>query len=225
MFGNRAEAGAQLAKKLRHLAGPQLVVVGLARGGVPVAAEVAKALEAPMDVLIVRKVGVPRHPEMAMGAVGEGGIHVVNQELVAAFGVGTAEYQQVADAAQTQVRQLAVVLRSGRAAVSLQGHNVVVVDDGLATGSTARAAALVARHQGAARIVLAVPVASRDAITQLRPNVDEVIALAVPRYFGSVGQWYADFGQVTDQQVIDLLQQSSAQYVKTQQCSTQRHPT
>ena len=207
VFVNRAAAGRELAEQLRDLAGPDLVVLGLPRGGVPVAYEVARSLGgAPLDVIVVRKVGVPFQPELAMGAVGEGGVRVVNERVCRSAQVGPDEFAAAADREQAEVDRRALRFRADRPPLPLAGRVAVVVDDGIATGSTARAACQVARAQGAARVVLAVPVGPRGTPERMRDVADGVVCLRRPWAFGSVGQWYLDFGQISDAEVVALLQ-------------------
>jgi putative phosphoribosyl transferase len=206
VFANRVAAGRELAGQLGHLVGQDLVVLGLPRGGVPVACEVAGALGAPLDVIVVRKVGVPFQRELAMGAVGEGGVRVVNERVCQAALVGPDEFAAAAVREQAEVDRRARRFRGGRPPVPIAGRVAVVVDDGIATGATARAACRVARAHGAARVVLAVPVAARDTPERMRDVADEVVCLRRPRAFGSVGRWYLDFGQVSDAEVVALLE-------------------
>ncbi len=206
VFLNRVAAGRELAERLADLAGLDLVVLGLPRGGVPVAFEVAEALGAPLDVIVVRKVGVPFQRELAMGAVGEGGVRVVNERVRRAAGVGPDEFAAAAAREQAEVDRRTRRFRSGRPPLPIDGRIAVVVDDGIATGATARAACQVARAQGAARVVLAVPVSPRDTAERMRDVADEVVCLREPRAFGSVGAWYRDFGQISDAEVAALLE-------------------
>ena len=206
VFLNRVAAGRELAERLADLAGLDLVVLGLPRGGVPVAFEVAEALGAPLDVIVVRKVGVPFQRELAMGAVGEGRVRVVNERVRRAAGVGPDEFAAAAAREQAEVDRRTRRFRSGRPPLPIDGRIAVVVDDGIATGATARAACQVARAQGAARVVLAVPVSPRDTAKRMRDVADEVVCLREPRAFGSVGEWYRDFGQISDAEVAALLE-------------------
>jgi putative phosphoribosyl transferase len=208
VFRDRVDAGRRLAASLRHLAGEGTVVLGLPRGGVPVAYEVAAQLGAPLDVLVVRKLGVPYQPELAMGAVGEDGVRVLNPDVLAAAYVSESELEEVDRRQRREVERLAALFRGGRAATPLEGRTVVLVDDGIATGSTASAACQVARARGAARVVLAVPVAPRQSLLALEEVADEVCCLASPEPFRAVGQWYEDFTQTTDAEVISLLARS-----------------
>jgi putative phosphoribosyl transferase len=209
LFRDRADAGRHLAERLRHLQGRPLVVLGLPRGGVAVAAEVARVLDAPLDVIVVRKLGVPFQPELAMGAVGEGGALVVNERVAGRLHLTGIEFAEVERRERAQVEDRALRFRGDRPRLMLEGRAAVVVDDGIATGSTARAACQVARAQGAARVVLAVPVCSPDAAPALRGEVDELVYLEAPRRFHAVGQSYVDFRPTPDQEVPVLLQQAA----------------
>jgi putative phosphoribosyl transferase len=204
-FADRTDAGRQLAGRLQHLPAEGPVVVGLARGGVPVAAEVARALGAPLDVLVVRKLGCPWQPELGVGAIGEGGVAIVNQPLAASLGLTAREIDAVAKREGAELQRRLGRYRAGRPALPVAGRTVVLVDDGLATGSTARAAVRVLRGRGAGRVVVAVPVASRQALRALRRVADEVVVVQAPAWFVAIGQFYADFAQVSDQEVIRLL--------------------
>ena len=205
MFADRIEAGRRLADELTHLQGEDVVVVGLPRGGVPVAAEVAAALDAPLDVIVVRKLGVPFQPELGMGAIGEGDVRVLNDDVIAMAGVSSDELAAVEAGERVELDRRAQRFRSGRERVLLAGRVVVVVDDGIATGSTARAACQVARAGGAARVVLAVPVAPPDWADRLEDAADELVCVATPELFFAIGQFYDDFTQTTDDEVIDCL--------------------
>ena len=208
LFVDRVEAGRQLAGLLERYRGPDTVVVGLPRGGVPVAAEVASALGAPLDVLVVRKLGVPFQPEFAMGALGEGGAVVVDAQIVAQAQVSQAEFDHVVRAEQAELARRLSAYRQVVPALDLHGRTVVVVDDGIATGSTARAACQVARARGAARVVLAAPVGAPDTVRRLRTEADEVVCNLTPTGFGAVGRFYADFSPVADETVIACLHRS-----------------
>jgi putative phosphoribosyl transferase len=181
------------------------VVLGLPRGGVPVAAEVARALDGELDVLVVRKMGVPWQPELALGAVGEDGVQVINEGIASACGLTPGQLEELASRARAQVEARLRQLRAGRPAVPLAGRTAIVVDDGIATGATMRAAVDVVRARGAARVVVAVPVAAADAVDALRASVDELVVLLAPADLGGVGLWYADFTQTTDAEVASLL--------------------
>jgi putative phosphoribosyl transferase len=204
VFADRADAGRQLAKRLEHLQGQDVVVLGLPRGGVPVAFPVAVALQAPLDVIVVRKLGLPYQPELAMGAIGEDGVRVLDRDLVQLAGVRADELRDVERREQSLLRSRVEQFRRGRPRVDLNGRVAVIVDDGLATGSTARAACLVARRLGAARVVLAVPVAPAEAAAHFQ-EADEVVSVSAPRRFVAVGLHYEDFSPTTDEEVIVLL--------------------
>ena len=201
-FTDRRDAGRQLAHLVEHLRGSDVVVLGLPRGGVPVAWEVAQALEAPLDVIIVRKLGLPRQPEVAMGAVGEGGVGVLEHAMLRH--VSDRELSDVQRHERASLDSLVAELRHGRTPMDLTGQVALVVDDGLATGSTARAAVEVARARGARRVVVAVPVAPADA-TAASLAADELVTVLLPRTFQAVGQFYADFTATTTTEVIELL--------------------
>ena len=205
MFKDRQEAGRRLGRALAERPDKDVVVLGLPRGGVPVAAEVAAALGAPLDVLVVRKVGVPWQPELAMAAVGEGGAAVFNDRVVAASGLDDEQVRRLVTAAGDQVEQVVASLRGDTPAVDVSGRRVVVVDDGVATGATARAAAAVLRRRGAAHVLLATPVASPDVVPLLEHDYDEVVVLETPMRLHSVGEWYRSFGQVSTDEARDAL--------------------
>jgi putative phosphoribosyl transferase len=204
-FRDRTQAGRARGRRLQSVVEPDVVVMGLPRGGVPVAAEVADALGAPLDVVVVRKVGVPQQPELAMGAVGEDGVTVVNQPVVASGRIPARTFEHVAERARGELEERLALLRGDRPPVRVAGRTVVLVDDGLATGSTAEAAVQVLRARGAARIVLAVPVAPPDAVARLERLADAVVCLETPEWFLSVGSWYASFDPVPDDEVRRLL--------------------
>ncbi|WP_020660055.1 phosphoribosyltransferase family protein [Amycolatopsis benzoatilytica] len=204
-FTDRAEAGRRLAERLESLRGEEVVVFGLPRGGVPVAYEVARALAAPLDLIVVRKLPVPGQPELAAGAIGEGDVLVVNEDVVRHTRVSRAEFAAAERAGRAELQRRAERWRPGRARVSPAGRVAVLVDDGVATGATARAACQVARAEGAKRVILAVPVGAHDSIGSLARDADEVVCLETPAWFRSVGQWYRRFGQVSDEEVADLL--------------------
>lgn len=204
VFADRVEAGRLLAQRLEPLRGQDAVVLGLPRGGVPVAFEVAAALDLPLDVVVVRKLGVPFQPELAMGAIGEGGFRVLDSDLVRRAGI-TAQDVDAVERRERKVLDARVArFRRGRERVDLTGRTAVVVDDGVATGSTARVACEVARHLGAARVVLAVPVAPPETVDEL-PGFDEVVCVSTPRPFMAVGYHYRDFSATSDDEVVVLL--------------------
>ena len=207
-FRDRREAGRHLADALAHLRDEAPIVLALPRGGVPVAFEVAQALDAPLDVLIVRKLGVPHQPELGMGAVGEDGVRVLNPDVIRASGVTDEDIAQVEARERIAVERRARLFRGARLDVSLAGRTAIIVDDGLATGGTARAAIQVARVHGADRVVLAVPVAPPDTIDALRSDADEVVCLESPEPFWAIGAWYSDFSPTVDREVIDLLHEA-----------------
>jgi putative phosphoribosyl transferase len=209
-FVDRVDAGRKLAERLGHLRGQDVVVLGLPRGGVAVAYEVARALDAPLDVLVVRKLGVPYQPELAMGAVGEDGAIVLNQRVIRSSHVSEAEVAEVERQARTDVRRRAQRFRGDRPRLPLAGRTALLVDDGIATGSTALAACQVARKQGAARVVVAVPVGAPDSVRALRRAADELVCLETPAWFFAVGQVYEDFRQASDEEVIQLLRTAAA---------------
>ncbi|MCL9760101.1 phosphoribosyltransferase family protein [Frankia sp. AiPa1] len=208
-FENRADAGRRLAARLEHLRGQDVVVVGLPRGGIPVGFEVARALGAPLDVLLVRKIGVPQQPELAMGAIAEGGIRVVNEDTIRLAQVDQAQFARVEAQELAELTRRGHRFRAGRPRIPLHGRTVIVVDDGIATGATARAACQALRVPGAGQVVLATPVVARDRIDQLRLDADEVIWVRAPETFAGVGEFYADFTQTSDEEVVDLLRQAS----------------
>ena len=204
-FRDRREAGRRLAERLSGLRASAPLVLGLPRGGVPVAFEVAKALGAPLDVLVVRKLGVPFQPELGMGAVGEDGVRVLNPDVLRQAGVTETQLAAVEARERAEVEERAVRLRRGRPAIPLEGRTVVIVDDGLATGGTARAAVQVARARGADRVILAVPVAPPETVAALRRDADDVVAVETPEPFFAIGGWYSDFSPTSDQEVVELL--------------------
>lgn len=205
LFGDRADAGAQLATALAdYAARPDLTVLALPRGGVPVAAEVARALGAPLDLCLVRKLGVPGHPELAMGAIAPGGIRVLSAAVIRDLAISDAAVGRVADAEGRELERR-VSTYGGRVPPDLRGRLVVLVDDGLATGATMEAAVLATRRQEPAGIIVAVPVGTREASVRLGAVADSVVCLETPEPFSSVGQWYDDFTQTTDAEVLRLL--------------------
>ncbi|MFF5663080.1 phosphoribosyltransferase family protein [Streptomyces griseofuscus] len=207
-FADRLEAGRRLGARLEQLRGPDVVVLGLPRGGVPVAAEVAAALDAPLDVCLVRKLGVPYQPELAMGAIGEDGVRVLNADVLRGTGVRDDELARIEERERRVLAERAERYRGECPSVPLTGRTAVVVDDGVATGSTARVACRVARARGAARIVLAVPVAPRDVARRLGGDADDVVCLETPWDFAAVGQFYDDFTQTEDAEVTACLRRA-----------------
>jgi len=204
-FRDRRDAGEQLAERLTHLESQHPLILGLPRGGVPVAALVAARLHAPLDILVVRKLGVPFQPELAMGAVGEEGARVLESNVIRQVGITAEQIATVEAKERAEIERRATRYRDGRTPVPLAGRVVVIVDDGIATGSTALAAIQVARHRGAARVVLAAPVAAADTARELMSVVDELVCVATPEDFGAVGRFYRDFSQTSDDEVASLL--------------------
>ncbi|OPG03803.1 phosphoribosyltransferase [Microbispora sp. GKU 823] len=210
MFVDRRDAGLRLGERLRGLPGTEdAVVLGLPRGGVPVAFQVARALGAPLDVIVVRKLGVPYQPELGFGAIGEGGVRVVNPDVVRLANITRAEMAEVERRERAELERRARRFRGGREPVDLAGRTVIVVDDGIATGGTARAACQVARAHGASRVVLAVPVGAPETIASLRRDADEVVCLDTPDHFYAIGAWYDDFTQTSDEDVVDCLRRAA----------------
>ena len=208
LFRDRAEAGRLLGGRLVHLALSRPVVLGLPRGGIPVAAEVAKRLGAPLDVIVVRKIGAPHQRELAIGAIGEGGVRVVNEGVVSMLGLTSADVRSAERQARRELDARTQWIRERHERIPLVGRTVVVVDDGVATGSTARAACRVARAQGAAQVVLAVPIAPAGWTERLGSAADDYVSLHTPAGFQSVGQWYENFGQTTEEEVMAHLDAS-----------------
>ena len=205
IFEDRIDAGRQLGRQLRKLRGQDVVVLGLPRGGVPVASEVAAAHDAPLDVIVVRKLGLPYQPELAMGAIGEGGARVLEERVLAQSQVSEKELQAVEARERAVLESRVMQFRKGRSRRDLTGRIAVIVDDGIATGSTARVACQIARRLGAARVILAVPVAPADTLEALT-EPDEVVCLATPRHFSAVGYHYRDFSPTEDDEVVQLLE-------------------
>jgi predicted phosphoribosyltransferase len=206
LFRTRLDAGRALGERLASYAGrPNLRVLGLPRGGIPVAFEVARRLDAPLDVFVVRKLGVPGQEELAMGAIATGGIRVVNKDVVAAMGISEATIDRVAAAEAAELQRREKAYRGSRPALDVAGAAVIVVDDGLATGSTMRAAVAALRKLEPAAIVVAVPVAAPSTRDELAREVDEIVCVATPDPFLAVGRFYEDFAQTTDAEVHDLL--------------------
>lgn len=208
-FKDRTEAGRMLASKLKPYAGRQdVVVLGVPRGGVPVAFELAAELKLPLDVFVLRKLGVPGQEELAFGAVAEGGVRVLDREIVDFLNLSPAQIGKVAQEELRELDRRLLLYRAGRPATEVRGRTVILVDDGIATGSSARAAIEALRQLSPAKIVLAVPVAPASTCARLRLLVDDLVVLDAPEHFYAIGQFYEDFSPVTDESVIDLLARS-----------------
>jgi predicted phosphoribosyltransferase len=208
-FRNRAEAGRALARALDHYAGRDDVVVLGPRGGVPVAYEVAKELGAPLDMFLVRKLGVPGHEELAMGAIASGGVLVLDESVLRWLGIREEQIQKTLARELGELRRREAAYRDGRPPPELKGKTVILVDDGLATGASMQAAARAVRRHEPARVVIAVPVASRATCDQFRDEVDEVVCAVTPAPFYAVGNWYEDFSQTSDEEVRELLERAA----------------
>lgn len=206
IYKDRRAAGAELASRLEPYRGrDDVVVLALPRGGVPVAYEVARALEAPLDIFLVRKLGVPSHAELAMGAIASGGVRVLNDDVVRWYGVSSAAIDEVARVEQVELERRESEYREGRPPVTLQDRVVLLVDDGLATGSTMKAAVQAVRIQRPARIIVAVPVAAVETCRAFAEIADEIVCARTPEPFSAVGLWYRDFSQTSDEEVRELL--------------------
>ena len=205
LFEDRVDAGHRLAQRLNFLRGQDVVVLGLPRGGVPVAFEVAEALRAPLDVLVVRKLGVPFQPELAFGAIGEGGVRVINDSVVREADLSSDDIDAIEGEQRVELERRVERFRGGRDQISLAARVAVLVDDGIATGATAKAACQVARAQGASRVVLAVPIGPDDIVERFAGYADDVVCLETPAFFSAVGQGYRAFTQTSDDEVIALL--------------------
>ncbi|MBX6315989.1 MAG: phosphoribosyltransferase [Isosphaeraceae bacterium] len=209
-YRDRAEAGRQLAQLLTEYAGrPDVLVLALPRGGVPVAYEVARALGAPLDVFLVRKLGVPGREELAMGALASGGLRVLNEEVVQALRISPAVIDRVAAAELEELQRRERAYRGNRPPPDVRGKTVILIDDGLATGASMRAAVAALRQAGPARIVVAVPVAAAQTCDEFRHDVDQIVCALTPEPFYAVGLWYEDFSQTTDEEVRDLLERAA----------------
>ncbi len=209
MFRDRFDAGEVLAGRLREYAGrADVIVLALPRGGVPVGYVVARELGAPLDVFVVRKLGTPGQPELAMGAIASGGVRVLNHDVVQSLGIPEWAIEEVAEQEQAELERRERQYRGERPPLQARGKTVILVDDGLATGSSMRAAAAALRQQGAAKILVAVPVAARATCDQLRDEGHDVVCATTPEPFFAVGQWYEDFSQTSDEEVRELLERA-----------------
>jgi predicted phosphoribosyltransferase len=209
-FADRADAGRLLGHELRHFAGREdVVVLALPRGGVPVAFEVARELEAPLDVFVVRKLGLPEQPELAMGALASGGLRVLNDDVVQAATVSRETIERVAGQEQQELERRERLYRDGRPPVEVAGKAVILVDDGLATGATMLAAVRALRTRDPSEIVVAVPIAPPETCEGLRGEADDVVCARTPEPFVAIGVWYEQFRQVSDEEIRDLLNRAN----------------
>jgi predicted phosphoribosyltransferase len=210
-FADRREAGAALAQRLKAYKGrADVVVLALPRGGVPVAFEVARELGAPLDVFVVRKLGLPAHRELAMGAIASGGVRILNDDVVRWYGIPTAAIDAVAREEQSELERRERLYRADLAPLDLRGRVVLLIDDGLATGSTMRAAVEAVRLHQPSRIVVAVPVGSPETCQEFSEVADEIVCARTPQPFSAVGQWYRDFSETSDDEVRTLLREERA---------------
>ncbi len=208
-YRNRAEAGRVLASLLRHHAGdPALLILALPRGGVPVGFEIARALKAPLDVFVVRKLGMIGHEEFALGAIASGGVRVLNTEAIEHLNISQHTIERIAAAEQEELTRREVMFRGDQPPLDVRGRAVILVDDGLATGSTMRAAVVALRQQQPTSITVAVPVAAAETCHEFQPEVDEMICARTPEPFLAVGMWYHDFAQTSDEEVRELLREA-----------------
>jgi len=208
-FQDRTEAGIYLAERLQKYANkPDTIVLGLPRGGVVVAYEVAQGLGLPLDIFLVRKLGVPGYEELAMGAIASGGVQVINQDVVRGIRISEARIQEIAAKEAEEIKRREQAYRANRPPLVVKNQTVILVDDGLATGATMRAAVEALRRLSPRKIVIAVPVASQEACQEFRETVDEIVCGLTPAHFNAVGAWYEDFSQTTDKEVIQLLRES-----------------
>jgi putative phosphoribosyl transferase len=213
IFRNRKQAGELLAEEVARRAFPDPIVLGLPRGGVPVAAEVAAKLKAPLDIILVRKIGAPMQRELAVGAVVDGGVPEIvrNEELISLVGLTENEFQQEAKRQLEIIEERRKLWVAGRSRIPVKGKTAIIVDDGIATGATVKASLHALKRQGPQRIVIATPVASRESLEELRRETDDVICLETPEYLGAIGFFYAEFSQVSDAEVSRILDSMSAE--------------
>lgn len=215
LYKDRSDAGRQLAGELSRYANrPDVIVLALPRGGVPVGFEVARALNAPLDVFLVRKLGLPGYEELAMGAIASGGVRVLNDEVVRQFHISPHSIETAAEEQQAELERREQVYRAGADLIDVKDKTVILVDDGLATGSTMRAAVQALRLLDPAMVVVAVPVGAADTCQNMSKEADLVLCAAAPEDFSAVGRWYSDFSQTTDAEVCDLLSQASTHSVR-----------
>lgn len=216
IFRDRTEAGQLLATELMQYANqPGVIVLALPRGGVPVAFEVAAALHAPLDVFVVRKLGTPGQRELAMGAIASGGVRVINEEVVERLNIPIEVIDAVSAEEDRELKRRELAYRGSYSEPEVRGKTVLLIDDGIATGSTIRAAIRALNSQHPARLVVAVPTAAASTCEELRPEVDDLVALMAPEFFYGVGQWYEDFRQTSDEEVTDLLQRARVNRAST----------
>jgi len=221
-FADRHEAGAELASKLRKYAGrDDVVVLALPRGGVPVAFEIAEALDAPLDIFVVRKLGMPGHPEFAIGAIASGGVRVLNEDAIRWYGIPDSAIEAIVRQELAELERREREYRQGRPLIDLRGRIVILVDDGLATGATMRAAVQAVRAHQPARVVVAVPVGAPSTCAEFADIADETMCARTPEPFSAVGLWYRDFSQTTDEEVRAMLQEH-ARRVRTAEDHTER---
>jgi putative phosphoribosyl transferase len=214
-FANRREAGWRLASQLdQYTSRPDVVVLALPRGGVPAGYEVAKTLNVPLDVFVVRKLGVPGHEELAMGAIASGGTRVINKDVIDILKIPESVIDVVASREEKELTRREHLYRAGRPQIQVEGKAVILVDDGIATGATVRAAIAALRQLQAGWIIVAAPVIALDTFNVLRGHADDIVAVIAPEDFGGVGRWYEDFSQTTDEEVRDLLQDADQNLVK-----------
>lgn len=227
MFKNRKDAGRKLAARLLKYKDEHPVVLALPRGGVPVAYEVARALDAPLDIVVVRKLGAPGQPELGVGAVADGDHpqSVLNEEVVRALDVSDDYLNREVALELQEIRRRQERYRSGRAPEPIEGRTAIVIDDGIATGGSARAALRGVRRSDPKRLVLAVPVAPPDTVESLQPEVDELVCLSMPFFFHAVGQFYEDFSQTTDEEVVELLEAARRQMASARRETTKDNGT
>lgn len=217
IFQNRAEAGQQLASRLGKYANREdVIVLGVPRGGVPIAFEVATALNLPLDIFVLRKLGVPGHEELAFGAIGSGGVRVLDSEVVKSVGLSDSVIELVTQTERAELARREQIYRGGRPPLDVHGKTVILVDDGIATGSSLRAGVHALRQMQPVAIVIAAPVAPRSTVNRLRHEVNDVVCVAIPERFYGVGQFYHDFSQVTDAEVNELLDSASRRRGKKQ---------